>query len=126
MHRRGIGGGTVRTGRPGTVSRENLVVSGPDGLRTDSLAVAELYGREHKNVLRVVRELLEDVPDYRLNFEPSSRSWVSALDIRNVSQAVQRLIVPIEIEGSGRAPLKPCTQYYKGDAKTYEKASRSN
>lgn len=57
--------------------RENLVVSGPDGLRTDSLAVAELYGREHKNVLRVVRELLEDVPDYRLNFEPSSRSWVS-------------------------------------------------
>lgn len=48
--------------------KENLVTAGPEGLRTDSLAVAALYGRNHQHVLRSIRELLEDVPDVLSSF----------------------------------------------------------
>lgn len=58
--------------------RDNLTAAGPDGLVTDSLAVAELYRREHKNVLRNIREIMEDTPGLsRLTFEQRTESYVA-------------------------------------------------
>ena len=54
-------------------AREALFLS-TDGQRfTTSRAVAEHFGKKHKNVLRAIENLLADCPDpafHRLNFEP--------------------------------------------------------
>lgn len=42
-----------------------------DAIYTDSRPVAEAYGKDHRNVLRDIRELIEATED-RLNFEPMS------------------------------------------------------
>lgn len=42
-----------------------------------STEVAEFFGKQHKNVLRDIREFLERNPEARLNFEPSTRTTAS-------------------------------------------------
>jgi Rha family phage regulatory protein len=50
---------------------DNLVFEKHDKAMTDSLKVAEYFGKEHKNVLRDIKELDCSAEFSRLNFEPS-------------------------------------------------------
>jgi Rha family phage regulatory protein len=58
-----------------TTARTSLFMS-TDGLPfTTSRAIAERFGKNHKNVLKIIKKLLSDmpVPEFgRLHFEPSS------------------------------------------------------
>lgn len=51
-------------------SQQQVVLSG-DHVMTDSLRVAERFGKRHKNVLRDIRRAIQEAPDEkaRLNFE---------------------------------------------------------
>ena len=55
-------------------------------LWTDSLIIAGSFGREHKNVLRSIEQLIDDGAIDRLNFEP-----ISYTDSRNREQRIIRL-----------------------------------
>lgn len=61
---------------PNPLAAREVLFPGTDGHPcTTSRAVAERFGKQHKNVLRDIETLLADMPDPefgRLNFEPSS------------------------------------------------------
>lgn len=49
----------------------NLVTTNKQGVVTDSLTVAEKFGKRHKDVLKKIENILRDDEDTRLNFAPS-------------------------------------------------------
>ena len=63
-----------------------VIADDQGSLWTDSLIIAEEFGREHKNVLRAIDQLIDDGTIGRLNFEPSSY-----LNEQNKAQRLIRL-----------------------------------
>jgi len=72
-----------------TTARSSLFMSTHGEPFTTSRAVAERFGKKHKNVLRTIEQLLKNMPDTefnRLNFEP-----IKFTDTRNRIQTEYRL-----------------------------------
>lgn len=65
---------------------QEFVAADGDELFTDSAKVAAVFGKRHTNVLRAIRELLDQLPvdDHALNFEPM------VLDVEIGSGAIRR------------------------------------